>query len=316
MTRSIIAGYDPRRKDDAPIRFALEAARIGGARVIVAAVAAEVPVLPISAGQSLDYGIRQVDGDLIADCTEPLSDVAAELRDHGLAADCIQVRGTSAPKALHVLAEQEGAVLLVVGARRGGKVLGSTATALMHGSPCPVAVVPSSWTDERRLQEIGVAYTDSDEARAALHGAHALARRAGARLRVISVIVDTPTMLLQTGTYIAGQFGPDLEDIEGERKLRAERHLREQVASLGDDVPVDIDVMVGDPPELLVEVSQHLDLLVMGARGYGPVRAVLLGSVSRRVTAEAHCPVIVLPRGVKAPLEALVGDAEVRAGSR
>jgi hypothetical protein len=35
------------------------------------------------------------------------------------------------------------------------------------------------------------------------------------------------------------------------------------------------------------------------------LRAVLLGGVSRRVVAEAHCPVIVLPRGVKAPLEAL-----------
>jgi hypothetical protein len=37
------------------------------------------------------------------------------------------------------------------------------------------------------------------------------------------------------------------------------------------------------------------------------VRAVLLGSVTRRVLSEAHCPVVVLPRGVRAPLDALMG---------
>jgi nucleotide-binding universal stress UspA family protein len=51
---------------------------------------------------------------------------------------------------------------------------------------------------------------------------------------------------------------------------------------------------------------------VCGSRGYGPVRAVLLGSVSRRLAGEAHCPVLVLPRGVSAPLDALLtGDAAI-----
>jgi hypothetical protein len=36
---------------------------------------------------------------------------------------------------------------------------------------------------------------------------------------------------------------------------------------------------------------------------------VLLGGVSRRLAAEAHCPVIVLPRGVESPLEALIAEA-------
>jgi hypothetical protein len=52
-----------------------------------------------------------------------------------------------------------------------------------------------------------------------------------------------------------------------------------------------------------------LDLLVSGSRGYGLLRAVLLGGVSRRLAAEAQCPVIVLPRGVETALEALTADA-------
>jgi hypothetical protein len=62
-----------------------------------------------------------------------------------------------------------------------------------------------------------------------------------------------------------------------------------------------------------VDLSSGLDLLVCGSRGYGPVRGVLLGSVTRRVIGEAHCPVIVLPRGVKATLETLLEAAPAAA---
>jgi hypothetical protein len=45
----------------------------------------------------------------------------------------------------------------------------------------------------------------------------------------------------------------------------------------------------------------------MGSRGYGPLRAVLAGGVSGRVIRGAHCPVVVMPRGVEAPLGELFG---------
>ena len=41
---------------------------------------------------------------------------------------------------------------------------------------------------------------------------------------------------------------------------------------------------------------EHLDVLVMGSRGYGPLHAVLVGGVAGRVVRDAACPVIVLPR--------------------
>lgn len=54
------------------------------------------------------------------------------------------------------------------------------------------------------------------------------------------------------------------------------------MAELGDEVEIQIDAVVGDPAEILVDLSQHIDLLVCGSRGHGPVRGVLLGSVARR----------------------------------
>ena len=88
--------------------------------------------------------------------------------------------------------------------------------------------------------------------------------------------------------------------------MRAEEALRRAADALDGDVPVETDAFVEDPADVLIRVSEHLDLLVCGSRGYGPLRAVLLGGVSRRLTAEAHCPVIVLPRGVTSALEALM----------
>ena len=38
----------------------------------------------------------------------------------------------------------------------------------------------------------------------------------------------------------------------------------------------------GDPAALLTEQGIELELLVMGSRGYGPVRAALLGAISSR----------------------------------
>ena len=96
--------------------------------------------------------------------------------------------------------------------------------------------------------------------------------------------------------------------VEGEQLVFAEKELRRVVSELAGDVPVEVDAFVGDPAETLVDLSARMDLLVCGSRGYGPVRAVLLGSVSRRVVGEARCPVIVLPRGVKASLESLMEE--------
>jgi nucleotide-binding universal stress UspA family protein len=183
----------------------------------------------------------------------------------------------------------------VRGPAGGASLAGSTAQRLMHGAPCPIAVVPAGWTADRAVNSVGVAFVDSEEGREALRGAHALARRARAALRVITVVKASRALFAEK----------DLQAADGEHRSRAESELREALAPLGDDVPVEADVYVGDPAEVLIGLSEGLGLLVCGSRGYGPVRAVLLGSVSRRVTAEAACPVIVVPRGVHGAFEAL-----------
>ena len=68
-----------------------------------------------------------------------------------------------------------------------------------------------------------------------------------------------------------------------------------------------------DPFDVLVRLSEHIDLLVCGSRGYGPVRAVLLGAVSHRLVTKARCPLVVVPRGRESRLESLIAESQAAA---
>jgi nucleotide-binding universal stress UspA family protein len=301
MSKPIIVAYDPSTADRAPVEFGVAAARFTGAPLIIASVSARTSA---SGGN---------DEDLVADASGVLGEVRRELDGEGLSIEYRELENMSAARALHEAGEAEAAGLLVVGStRRGpvGRVLpGSTAERLMHGAPCPIAIVPHDWAAGAGLNSIGVAYVDTEEGREALRGAHALARRAGAKLRVLTAIKAGLAQYSETVAGTETRSSKSVADLEGEMRARAESTLHDMAATLEGDVTVETDAFVEDPADVLVRVSEHLDLLVCGSRGYGPLRAVLLGGVSRRLAAEAKCPVIVLARGVEASLEALMAGA-------
>jgi nucleotide-binding universal stress UspA family protein len=303
MSKPIVVGYDPETSDRAPVNFGVAAARFTGAPLIIASACADTAAADRP-------GAGQHDEDLVTDASGALDAARRELEPEGIAVECRELATTSAARALHELSEAEDAGLLVVGStRRGalGRVLpGSTAERLMHGAPCPIAIVPPGWEAGGGLNTIGVAYVDSEEGREALRGGHALARRAGAALRVLTAVKAGLAMYGETEPRTAEQRGRDFDEVEGELRVRAEAALRRATDALDGEVAIATDAFVEDPADVLIRVSENLDLLVCGSRGYGPVRAVLLGGVSRRLTAEAQCPVIVLPRGVQASLDALM----------
>jgi nucleotide-binding universal stress UspA family protein len=301
VSKPIIVAYDPSTSDRAPVNFGVAAARFTGAPLIIASVSARASAR------------GETDEDLVADASGVLGDVRRELDEEGISVECRELEHASAARALHEAGEAEAAGLIVVGStRRGavGRVLpGSTAERLMHGAPCPIAIVPHEWDAGAGLNTIGVAYVDTEEGREALRGAHALARRAGAKLRVLTAV---KAGLAQYSDTVAGtevRSSKSVADLEGELRARAESTVHDMAAAFDGDVTVETDAFVEDPADVLVRVSEHLDLLVCGSRGYGPLRAVLLGGVSRRLAAEAKCPVIVLARGIEASLEELVADA-------
>ena len=72
-------------------------------------------------------------------------------------------------------------------------------------------------------------------------------------------------------------------------------------------------VLEGRPWAALAAYSEQLDVLFVGSRGYGPLRAVITGGTSGPLLRHAHCPVLVLPRGNDQPLgEVFAPAAAVR----
>ncbi|HEY1117729.1 MAG TPA: universal stress protein, partial [Acidimicrobiales bacterium] len=60
------------------------------------------------------------------------------------------------------------------------------------------------------------------------------------------------------------------------------------------DLEVHHVIRLGDPRETLLETSDEAALLVVGTRGLGPIRHLLLGSVSSAMVKHARCPVAVV----------------------
>jgi nucleotide-binding universal stress UspA family protein len=157
------------------------------------------------------------------------------------------------------------------------------------------------------MQTIGAAFAPTPEGREALRAGAQLARALGARLRAIAVL-DPALVEAQSPGMMALHHhdrDPD-EDVSAGRAIEAERARDDAIAELAPGADVEPDVLFQQPVDGIVAASENLDLLVMGSRAYGPVRAVMLGGVSRQVIARAACPVLVLPRGAEGAVDALL----------
>lgn len=60
------------------------------------------------------------------------------------------------------------------------------------------------------------------------------------------------------------------------------------------EFPVHTRVLTGSTAPTLIELSQDADMVVLGCRGLGGVRGLLLGSTSSVLAHHAHCPVVIV----------------------
>jgi nucleotide-binding universal stress UspA family protein len=274
-----LAAYDGTDASRAAVELAVRIARAEGAQVIVAHA---YPLVTVPVGRA---GLPVADELLQEDVR-----VAAEGRLEALEVEGIARKllvGGSPAHALHDLAEREHASLIAVGVTHhehlGRLVPGSVGANLLHGAPCPVLAVPAGASTS--IATVGVAYDGGPEAGRALQAAEDLARTLGARLLLIGS-VEMP-IFAEPALATAWDVQPDIRDA-------FERDLRETGAGLG--VEADVRVLTGPAGPAIAEAAGDVDLLVTGSRGYGPLRSVLVGGVSRHLVDHAPCPVLVVPR--------------------
>ncbi len=203
----------------------------------------------------------------------------------------------SAALALHTTAEDEDAMLIVLGSSHRGAVgrtlAGSVGESLMHGAPCAIAVAPQGYADGEQagLKSLAVAYDGEAESRAALDATIVLAQRHDAEVSIL-VVADYPHYGYATAWSVlsAGEI------VDAERKHK-EQLLEEALALVPNRVAATGRVMTGGAGRLLSEVSGEFDLMLLGSRSYGSLHRTLLGSTSRTVIRSSECPVLVIPRG-------------------
>jgi nucleotide-binding universal stress UspA family protein len=81
------------------------------------------------------------------------------------------------------------------------------------------------------------------------------------------------------------------------RTAKAEEILDKATKEIG-EIPGDseLDILSGDPAETILQVVDiyNIDLVIMGTRGQGGIKSLLLGSQSHKVVSTAPCPVMLV----------------------
>jgi nucleotide-binding universal stress UspA family protein len=139
---------------------------------------------------------------------------------------------------------------------------------------------------------IGVAFDGSPESRAALTVAAELGEAAGAALRIFGV-AESDIFL----GYAAAPTGRDPGELIRSQKAYLEDEIATAIEGLSHKLRPLSQVLSGNAAELLAaKADEGVDLLLMGSRGRGPARRVMLGSVSSKLARSAPCPLLVVPR--------------------
>lgn len=106
---------------------------------------------------------------------------------------------------------------------------------------------------------------------------------------------DYPPMFGASDPFFVGA-GADLPLIDPrDLEKLAETRLADAVAEVSADPgSVEHEVVQGQPAECLLEAAKDAELLVVGSRGHGGFKDLLLGSVSQACVQHATCPVVIV----------------------
>lgn len=101
-------------------------------------------------------------------------------------------------------------------------------------------------------------------------------------------------------TAWADPTGVNIQALAEARRSDAQALLekaRQHVAHRAPELSVHHALWVTDPRSMLLELAETAYTVVVGSRGHGPVRSLLLGSVGVAVVRHATCPVVVVRPG-------------------
>lgn len=226
---------------------------------------------------------------LRAEGTKMLRDVAGGIRKEHPQLD-VQTRLFQGDAVVALRRESRHARLTVVGSRGNGRVsgvlLGSVAMAVTAHGTAPVAIIPAEgpgWDDDGSVV-VGVDGSATGEA--AIRFAFEQAAVRGSALTAVRVW--NPSRSTAADHPVLEAVDPE----QGERAMLSEllAGWREKYP----DVPVEQQVVRGRATSALLGFARSAQVLVVGSRGRGGFKGMLLGSTSHSLISHAVCPVVVV----------------------
>lgn len=250
--------------------------------------------LPSYTAASMESGFAVVDDDAMAASAEA---VVREAKEHVSRFSCtvntLAQQGDPTGTLVHL---SKSARMVVVGTRGGGgfadRLLGATSSALPAYAHCPVVVVPRHREGAQfvPIERIVAGVDGSRQSSTALEAAVGEAAVWDAALTVVEAI----PMASSAGSL--AWLPPAVDRSEILSEVRTQLRAMCDKAAEGTDVTIRQHALDGNAAMLLAEFSTAVDLVVVGSRGRGGVRGLLLGSTSQSVLAHSMCPVMVVPR--------------------
>lgn len=143
--------------------------------------------------------------------------------------------------------------------------------------------------DTEVIQGIVVGVDGSEQGLCALKWAAKEAKRRGS---ILNIVTAYTIPVFAASSMDAGYATLDDQLIRN----GAEEVVRQARATITDtDLTVRTYIESGDPSGVLLDLSRHAELIVVGTRGRGGFVGRLLGSVSSALPAHAKCPTVVIP---------------------
>lgn len=198
------------------------------------------------------------------------------------------------PPAAALVRLSENALRMVVGAPARGRLerilLGSVALPVVAHAHCPVVVVPAD-TLVAPPRRILVAVDGSDASARAVEMAMTMADSTRA---VVTCLLGW-NLEVHEGVVVTERSSERWAAVE-QRYAELGHRTVDPVAARHPGVTFDVVVRHGSPARVVVEAAAELevDLVLVGSRGLGGFRGLLLGSVSRRVVEHAGRVVVVV----------------------
>jgi len=137
---------------------------------------------------------------------------------------------------------------------------------------------------------IVVGYDGSEHASIAVDWAAAEAASRGTLL----TIVAATTVPIEGMRFGGSLLSPEAIDAWLERLQQAAQTRAEEIRSTQPGLDVAVKVALGTPASVLIDASAHADMIVVGSRGMGGFRGLLVGSVGVQVAGNSSCPAVVI----------------------